>query len=284
MYPSSFAYHRAESVEDAISRLESNPDAKILSGGHSLIPAMKLRLAMPAELVDISKLDDLKSISIGEDVRIGAGVTYQAISGHPELSRLYPILQMAIHEIGDLQVRARGTFGGALAHADPAADLTAVFVALNGRVKVQSSTGEREIAADELFEDLWTTTIQPNEILTEIILPLPAESAGMAYVKHAHPASGYAVVGVAAVITMEQGRIQDSRVSVTGATSRPERLMAVEDALKGSEVSPEGVAAAAAHAAEGLSINGDPYADEEYRAQLVRVLTGRALEHATAGQ
>jgi carbon-monoxide dehydrogenase medium subunit len=284
MYPSSFAYHRAESVADAISRLEANPDAKILSGGHSLIPAMKLRLAMPGELVDISKLDELKSISIGDEVRIGAGVTYRAVADHPELARLFPILPMAIHEIGDIQVRARGTFGGALAHADPAADITAVFVALGGRVKVVSATGEREIAADDLFEDLWTTTIQPNEVLTEIILPAPVSGAGMAYVKHAHPASGYAVVGIAAVVSMNEGSVQDSRVVVTGATSRPERLTSVEDAMRGVVASPEAIQAAASMAAEGISINGDPYADEQYRAQLVRVLTRRALEHAASGR
>jgi carbon-monoxide dehydrogenase medium subunit len=233
--------------------------------------------------VDISKLDDLKSIIIGDEIRIGAGVPYQAIANHPELARLFPILPMAIHEIGDIQVRARGTFGGALAHADPAADLTAVFVALGGRVRVVSATGERQIAADDLFEDLWTTSIQPNEILTEIILPKPAPGTGMAYVKHAHPASGYAVVGIAAVITMDDGSVQDSRIVVTGATSRPERLSAVEDALRGNVASPEVLRAAASIASVGISINGDPYADEEYRAHLVRVLTRRALEHAASG-
>lgn len=282
MFASSFAYHRAESVADAVSRLEANPDAKILSGGHSLIPAMKLRLAMPSELVDISKLDELKTITVGDEIRIGAGVSYQAIAEHPEISRLLPILPMAIHQLGDLQVRARGTFGGALAHSDPAADLTAVFLALNGRVKVVSSTGEREIAADDFFVDLWTTSMQPNEVLTEVIIPRPADGARMAYMKHAHPASGYAVAGVAAVLTLSGTAVQDARVAVTGATSRAERLQAVEDALRGVELTSTTMESASAVAAEGIDVNGDHYADEEYRGQLLRVLTKRALEHIGA--
>lgn len=279
MFASSFAYHRAESVADAVGRLDANPDAKILSGGHSLIPAMKLRLAMPGELVDISKLDELKSITVGDEIHIGAGVAYRDIASHADLEGMFPILPMAIEDIGDLQVRARGTFGGSVAHADPAADLTAVFVALNGRAKLVSSTGEREVAADAFFVDLWTTAMEPNEVLTEIILPRPAEGARMAYVKHSHPASGYAVVGVAAVATVGGDGTRDARVVVTGSTSRPERLTAVEDAINGAWLSAETIVSASQHAAEGVDINGDTYADEEYRAQLMRVLTRQALEH-----
>lgn len=279
MFASSFAYHRAESVADAVARLDANPDAKILSGGHSLIPAMKLRLAMPGELVDISKLDELKSITVGDEVRIGAGVAYRDIASHAELARMFPILPMAIRQVGDLQVRARGTFGGSVAHADPAADLTAVFVALNGRAKLVSSGGEREVPADEFFLDLWTTALEPNEVLTELNLPLPADGARMAYVKHAHPASGYAVVGIAAVATIEGDGTTDARVVVTGATSRPTRLGAVEDAVNGASLSADTISSASSHAADGIDINGDTYADAEYRAQLVRVLTRQALEH-----
>lgn len=278
MFASSFAYHRAESVADAAARLEANPDAKILSGGHSLIPAMKLRLAMPGELVDISKLDELKSITVGDEVHIGAGVAYRDIAAHAEIAEIFPIFAAAIDKIGDLQVRARGTFGGAVAHADPAADLTAVFVALNGRAKLVSSSGEREVPADEFFLDLWTTAMEPNEVLTEIILPRPAEGSRMTYVKHSHPASGYAVVGIAAVATLDNGSVQDARVVVTGATSRPEHLTALEDAVRGSSLDAETIASAASHAADGVDVNGDTYADEEYRAQLMRVLARQALE------
>jgi aerobic carbon-monoxide dehydrogenase medium subunit len=282
MYPASFAYHRAESVEDAIARLEANPEASILSGGHSLIPAMKLRLAMPGEVVDISKLDALKSIQIGDEIRIGAGVTYRDIAAHDELQRLLPILPEAIGQVGDMQVRARGTFGGSIAHADPAADLTAVFMALDGRVKAVSSSGEREIGAEELFVDLWTTSLEPAEVITDVILPKPSVGTGMAYVKHAHPASGYAVVGLAAVVVVEDGAVQHARIVVTGATSKPTRLSAVEDALIGAPVNEDALQSASVKAPEGVEINGDPYADEEYRAQLMRVLTRQALERATA--
>ena len=282
MYPAAFAYHRAESVEDAVSRLEANPEAAILSGGHSLIPAMKLRLAMPGEVVDISKLDGLKGIEVGDEIRIGAGATYRDIASHTEVSRLLPIMPEAIGQIGDMQVRARGTLGGSLAHADPAADLTAVFLALDGRVKTVSSSGEREIAADEFFVDLWTTTLDPAEMITEVIVPKPADGARMTYVKHAHPASGYAVVGIAAVLGVENGTVQQARVVVTGATSKPTRLTAVEEALLGATVSAGTIETAAAKAPEGVDINGDQYADEAYRAQLMRVLTRQALERATA--
>ncbi len=278
MFASSFAYHRAESVADAAARLDANPDAKILSGGHSLIPAMKLRLAMPGELVDISKLDELKSITVGNDVHIGAGVSYRDIAAHAEIAEMFPILPVAINVIGDLQVRARGTFGGAVAHADPAADLTAVFVALNGRAKLVSSSGEREVPADDFFLDLWTTAMEPNEVLTEIILPRPVEGSRMTYVKHSHPASGYAVVGIAAVATFDGAAVKDARVVVTGATSRPEHLTALEDALRGSSLDAEAISAAASHAADGVDVNGDTYADEEYRAQLMCVLAKQALE------
>jgi aerobic carbon-monoxide dehydrogenase medium subunit len=278
MFASSFAYHRAKSVSDAISRLEANPDAKILSGGHSLIPAMKLRLAMPDEVVDISALPELKTITVDEEVRIGAGVSYQAIADHAEIASIFPILPEAIRRIGDLQVRARGTFGGALAHADPAADLTAVFVALQGHVKATSSSSERVIAADEFFKDLWTTSLLPNEVLTEVVLPRPADGQRMAYVKHAHPASGYAVVGIAAVISFSGTTVSDARIVVTGATSRPERLMAVEKAVIGEGLTSEAISAAADRAAEGVEINGDTYADEEFRAHLMRVLVRQALD------
>lgn len=282
MYPASFAYHRADSVEDAIARLEANPEASILSGGHSLIPAMKLRLAMPGEVVDISKIDGLKAIEVGDEIRIGAGATYRDIAVHEGIRAHLPILPEAISQVGDMQVRARGTFGGSIAHADPAADLTAVFVALDGRVKAVSSSGEREIGADEFFVDLWTTSLEPTEVITEVILPKPTQGAGMAYVKHSHPASGYAVVGIAAVVVVQSGSVQQARIVVTGATSKPTRLSAVEDALNGATVNGDAIRNASEKAAEGIDINGDPYADEEYRAQLMRVLTRQALERATA--
>jgi aerobic carbon-monoxide dehydrogenase medium subunit len=282
VFPASFAYHRASSVSEAVSLLKSDPEAKILAGGHSLIPAMKLRLATPGALVDIGRIPELRGISVSDEAHIGAMVTYDAIRAHRQLGEAFPILAEAINVIGDQQVRARGTLGGSIAHADPAADLTAVFLALNGRVKATSSTGEREIPADDLFVDLWTTSLEPQEVITEVILPLPASGTGMAYEKHSHPASGYAVVGVAVTVPIEGGIVASPRIVITGATSKPTRASAAEDALSGQALSEEAITAAADLAASGLEVNGDPYASEAYRTHLIKVLVRRALERALA--
>ncbi|HVL24488.1 MAG TPA: xanthine dehydrogenase family protein subunit M [Thermomicrobiales bacterium] len=278
MFPSSFSYHRAGSVAEAVSLLAANPDAKILAGGHSLIPAMKLRLAAPESLVDIGRIAELRGIAVADEAHIGATATYDAIRSHAQLRDAFPILVEAINVVGDQQVRARGTLGGSLAHADPAADLTAVFLALNGRIRATSPSGEREIAADDLFVDLWTTSLEPNEVVTEVILPLPAAGTRMAYEKHAHPASGYAVVGVAVALAVEDGVVANPRIVITGATSKPTRASAAEAALAGKALDAESIGAAAAQAAVGLEINGDPYASEAYRAHLISVLVRRALE------
>jgi carbon-monoxide dehydrogenase medium subunit len=282
VFPTSFTYHRAQSIEDAVAMLQQNPDAKILAGGHSLIPAMKLRLAAPRALVDIGRIAELCEIRVGDDVHIGAMVTYNEIRDHVELATLFPMLPEAISVVGDQQVRARGTLGGAIAHADPAADLTAVFHALNGRIKVTGPSGEREIAADDVFVDLWTTSLEPNELLTTIVIPRPSEGTKMAYAKHSHPASGYAVVGVAVVLAISDGSVSDARVVVTGATSRSARAAGAEAALIGQSLTQTTIVDAASKASTGLKINGDTYASEEYRAHLVNVITRRALEQAAA--
>ena len=282
MYPASFEYYKATSVADAIGRLVANPDAKILAGGHSLIPAMKLRLATPGELVDLGGLADLKGITFDGGARIGAMATYNEVRDHAELAAAYPILVQAINRIGDQQVRARGTLGGSLAHNDPAADLTAVFLALGGEVTVQGTDGERVIAADDLLVDLWTTSLDVNEIITEVRLPALAAGTIQAYEKHSHPASGYAVVGVAVVIGVEGGNVTSARIAITGATSTSTRATGSETALIGQALTSENIAAAANLAADGLDINGDHYASTEYRAHLVKVLTRKALEKASA--
>lgn len=282
MFPTSFAYHRADSVADAVAMLAQNPEAKILAGGHSLVPAMKLRLAAPGAIIDISRIPALRDIHLDDrHIHIGATATYDAIRDHSELASVLPIFSQAINVIGDQQVRARGTLGGSIAHADPAADLTAVFVALNGRVRVTGPAGEREIAADDLFIDLWTTALDPGEVLTEVVIPRPEAGTRMVYMKHAHPASGYAVVGVAVVLPVADGVISDPRVVITGATSRPERATAAEASLTGQALSDDTIASAASVAAQGLDINGDSYANEDYRAHLVTVMTRRALERAS---
>ena len=282
MFPSAFAYHRAASLDEAVSLLGQSDDAKILAGGHSLIPAMKLRLAAPGTLIDIGRIPALREIQVGDEARIGAMATYDAIRDHGGLASAFPILAEAISVIGDQQVRARGTFGGSLAHADPAADLTAVFLALNGRVKAVSVDGERVIPGDELFVDLWTTVLEPNEIITEVILPLPAAGTRMAYLKHAHPASGYAVVGVAVLLPIADGVVRSPRVAITGATSKATRATPVEQALEGQALGAATIAAAAAGAADGLEINGDAYASEDFRAHLVSVMVRRALERVAS--
>lgn len=282
MFPTSFTYHRAHSVSEAVAALEQNTDAKILAGGHSLIPAMKLRLAAPGALVDIGRIAELREIRVDSEAHIGAMVTYNQIRDHAELARLFPIFTEAINVIGDQQVRARGTLGGAIAHADPAADLTAVFQALNGRVRVTGPSGEREIAADDVFIDLWTTSLDSNEVLTEIVIPLPKAGTTMAYAKQSHPASGYAVVGVAVVLPVSGGIVSDARVVVTGATSRPTRAKGAEEALSGQSLDGNIIAEAASAASAGLEINGDSYASEEYRGHLVGVMTRRALERAAS--
>lgn len=280
MYPASFEYHKATSIADAVSRLAANPDAKILAGGHSLIPAMKLRLATPGELVDLGGVSDLTGISVANGARIGAMTTYNEIRDHTELAAKYPILPQAIKRIGDQQVRAHGTIGGSLAHNDPAADLTAVFLALGGEVIAVGGNGERVISADDLFVDLWTTSLEPDEIITEVRLPDVSASTVMAYEKHAHPASGYAVVGIAVLVVVDGGTVSSARIAVTGATSTATRSSAAESALVGRALTAESIRAAAELASEGLDINGDHYASSEYRAHLVRVLTRRALERA----
>lgn len=273
MIPVAFSYHKAVSVDDAIARISENPEAKILAGGHSLVPAMKLRLAAPGELVDITGLDELKTITVGDAVEIGALVTYNELRDHPVISEKLPIMAECIHHVGDRQVRARGTFGGSIAHADPAADLTAVLLALGGHVNVKGPNGERSIPVEEYFVDLWTTALEPEEVLTSITIPLPEEGAKMTYVKHRHPASGYAVVGIA-VVADGFG----ARVTVTGATSKPEHLAGAEDALKAG-ITPESIEAAAQRATEGITVNGDLYADEEYRSHLVGQMVKKALQN-----
>jgi carbon-monoxide dehydrogenase medium subunit len=258
--------------------LTNNPDAKILAGGYSLIPAMKLRLAQPGELVDLADIAELKGIAIDGDARIGAMTTYNQLRDHAGLAAAYPILPEAIGVIGDLQVREHGTFGGALAHNDPAADLTAVFLALNGDVTVHGGDGERTIPADELFVDLWTTTLNPDEIITHIRLPATSDTTRMGYEKHAHPASGYAIVGVAAVLRLDGDTVSGVRIAVTGATSVPVRAKAAEDALTGRTLDAESIAAGVSVVADGLDINGDHHATVAYRTHLLKVHTDRLLK------
>lgn len=283
MFPTSFAYHRATSVADAVAMLAGHPEAKLLAGGHSLIPAMKLRLAAPAMLIDLGPVGDLKGVARdGGAVTIGAMTTYDELRSADGIAETFASIPEAINVIGDQQVRANGTIGGTLAHNDPAADLTAVFLALGGSVEVVGQAGQRTIAGEDLFVDLWTTSLEPDEVITRVVLPVPEGGSRQAYRKHAHPASGYAVVGIAVAVEEANGAVSKASIVVTGATSKPTHATAAEAALSGKAFDASAIAAAAEVAAEGLEINGDAYASEPYRAQLVKVLTKRALEAALA--
>jgi len=283
MFPSQFEYHKPATVQEAVRQLQQNPEAKILAGGHSLLPAMRLRLAAPAALVDLGQIDDLRGINVNGGVRLGAMTTYQQLIDSAELKHALPLLGQVAYHVGDPQVQARGTVGGSLAHADPAADFTAVVLALGGQVKAVGPNGERTISADDFFVDILTTALEPEEVLTEISFPAISGKVGAAYEKHRHPASGYAVVGVAAVLSLGSGdTVESARIAVTGATSKATRAAAAEQALTGKPLSAETIAAAAQAAPEGLEINGDHYASADYRRHLVSVYTRRALEHAAA--
>lgn len=280
MYPQQFEYVRPSSVEEAIGILSSDPDAKVLAGGHSLIPAMKLRLAAPGTVVDIGKIDGLKGIDSRGGAKIGALTTYASIVESDKLGD-FPMLQDATKQVGDPSVRNRGTIGGSMAHNDPAADLTAVVLALNGSVTAQGKSGARDIALDDLFVGLLTTSLTEDEIITSVNIPNDYADAKQAYVKHAHPASGYAVVGVAVAVKEKDGKVESARIAVTGAPDHAKRSSAAEAALVGKALDADTIAAAAAVAADDLGeLNGDVYASPEYRAHLVRVLTKRALNKA----
>lgn len=281
MFPNQFEYHRPDSVQAAAAILAADPEAKVLAGGHSLIPAMKLRLASPSALVDLSGVGGLTGIDTSNGLTIGAMTTYAALRDSAELRNLVPMIPEAANNVGDPAVQARGTLGGALAHSDPAADFTAIFLALNGEVEVTGTNGSRRIGADDLFVDLFTTALEPDEIITSISFPGLQPGTKAAYEKFRHPASGYAVVGVAVVVpTGGDGTVDGARIAVTGATSKATRATAAEQALQGKSLTAENIAAAAAVAGEGLEINGDHFASADYRRHLVGVLTGRALNRA----
>ena len=280
MYPASFDYRRPATVEEAIALLTKHgDDAKLLAGGHSLIPAMKLRLARPAVVVDIGRIANLSYIrEAGGAIAIGAMTTHQEIESSTLLRDKSPLLAETASHIGDVQVRNRGTIGGSLAHADPAADYPAAILALDAEIDLVGPRGKRTVKAPAFFVDLLQTAIGPDEILTEIRVPLTAKS--VAYEKTEQKASGFALAGVAAVVTAD-----GIRVGITGVAATAYRAVAVEQALAGQR-SPAAaaIAAAAAHAADGVEPLGDIHASPAFRAHLVEVNTRRAIERALGRQ
>ena len=283
MIPDPFEYHVAHSLDEA-SRLvaQFGADGKILAGGHSLVPLMKFRLAAPKYLVDIGRLGDLKYIrEDGENIEIGALSTHYQIESSEILKVKCPLLPETAAEIGDVQVRNRGTIGGSISHADPAGDWPAPIVALDSEIKAVSTRGERWIAARDLFVELLTTALDADEIVTAVRVPTLGARTGSTYSKVRHPASGYAMVGIAVVVSLdEQGHIAQARVGVTGVGPKAYRAAAVEEALQGKPASAKGLGEASAHAADGVEVNSDLYASAEYRTHLARIYTRRALERA----
>jgi carbon-monoxide dehydrogenase medium subunit len=286
MYPAGFSYHRATSVQDAIARLAQEPDAKLLAGGHSLLPTMKLRLASPSTLVDLGGVQELRGIRRdGDTIAIGALTTHREIEFSKELKAACPILPEAAALIGDPLVRNRGTIGGSVAHADPAADFPAVLLALGATLQVEGPKGRRSIAADDFFLGLFTTALQGDELLTGIHVPAAKAAGagtGMAYEKFPHPASRYAIVGAAVVVGVAGGVCRTARVALTGAGSHALRLSSLESTLVGKPLDEPTIAAACEKVIAPDDLLSDQFASSEYRAHLAAVLSRRALTRAAA--
>lgn len=276
MHPAPFDYVRASSLAEAIALLARHgDDAKILAGGHSLIPAMKLRLARPSVVIDIGGVADLAYVREGAPIAIGAMTTHRAIEASPLLNERCPLLPQVASQIGDVQVRNRGTIGGSLAHADPAADWPAAMLALDAEIVLAGPSGTRTVKAADFFTGVMQTAIGPGEILCE--MRVPATGRGVAYVKTEQKASGFALCGVAAVV---DAKAQAARIGITGVGATAYRASAVEQVLAGRPINAGAIASAATRAAEGVDPLSDIHATAEFRANLARVNTARALTSA----
>jgi carbon-monoxide dehydrogenase medium subunit len=282
MYPVPFEYHRAGSVDEAVALLARYGESgRLLAGGHSLLPLMKLRLAEPRHLVDIRRIPGLSGVrEEGGALIIGAATSHQDLVRSPLVRERLPILSEAAAQIGDAQVRNMGTIGGSLAHADPAADLPAVMLALGAELVVVGPKGRRAIPVDRFFVKLFTTSLSAGELLTEVRVPLPAAGSGGAYAKFPHPASRYAVVGVAALLTVSAGKISAARVAITGVGGKAVRAAATEAALVGQGAEAAVVAAAAERAVDGLDVRSDPRMAPDYWRALAITFTRRAVATA----
>lgn len=282
MIAAPFEYVRAHTIDEALSLLAQNEDAKVLAGGHSLIPAMKLRLAQPPLLVDISRIKDLTYIREEEgQIRVGAMTTHYQIESSDLLKTICPLLPDCASHIGDMQVRNKGTIGGSVAHADPAGDWPAAIIALNAEIVATSKNGERTIKADDFFVDMLTTALEPGEILREIRINRANGRTGHAYVKMPHPASGFAVVGVAANLSFNgSSECKSASIGITGVSAKAYRAAGVESALNGATLNDATIASAANHATDGVDLNGDLFASDEYRRHLAEVYVRRAIASA----
>jgi carbon-monoxide dehydrogenase medium subunit len=278
-----FDYFAPESVSEALALLGRHPEGRVLAGGQSLIPMMKLRLSSPSHLIDLGRIAELNYIvETNGHIRIGAMSTHSQVETSETVRQKCPLLAEAAGHIGDVQVRNLGTIGGSLSHADPAADYPAALQALRAQVRLVSAKGERTMAIEEFLVDAFTTALEPGEILYEVIAPVDPRGAGSAYLKLQQPASGFAVVGVAAQIGVKEGNISLARVGITGVASKSYRARLVETALQGRPAAAATLAEASRLAAEGVEPLSDMYAGADYRAHTARVYTRRALEQALA--
>ena len=283
MYPSNFDYYRARSLADVHALIAAHPGAKVLAGGHSLLPLLKLRLAAPLALVDIGRVPELRGIKRqGDHISIGALTTHAEIAGSADLRASAQALSEAASMIGDPAVRTRGTIGGNVAHADPASDLPTVLVALNARMIVSGPGGERAIPADEFFTGIMMTALDDTEILTAVQVPATGRGQGSAYEKFSHPASRYAVVGAAALISVKDGTCAAARVAIGGLLPSARRTASVEAALVGKALSDTEISDAAGKVAAdlGSDVSGDLFASADYRAAIAPVYLKRAIAAA----
>jgi aerobic carbon-monoxide dehydrogenase medium subunit len=280
--PAQFDYVRPSSVGEAVTALAGGgDDAKVIAGGQSLLPLLRLRLAYPSLLVDVGGLDDLVGVSdAGSQLLIGARTTHYQLVHDPLIGAHCGLLAEAAATVADPAVRHRGTLGGSLAHADPAGDLPAVVLALDGTLIVRGPAGEREIPAGDFFVDYLTTALEPGEILTGVRVPKLGDDWGYRYEKFHRTAQAWAIVGVAALVRRSDGHVAEARVGLTNMGSVPIRAAAVEAAAAGAQASSDALRAAAASAAEGTQPPADLHGQPDYRRHLAQVLTGRALEAA----
>jgi carbon-monoxide dehydrogenase medium subunit len=279
MIPAAFDYVRPSSVSEAVTALgEAGEDGKVLAGGQSLIPVLRLRLAYPSTIVDVGRIDEIQGVrDDGDAIVIGAMTTHDDVMHDALVQQYAPLIAQATATVADPQVRHRGTFGGALAHADPAGDLGAVAVALDCEFVATGPSGERRIAAADFFEDYLTTALSPEEILTSIRVPKLGDGWSSHYEKFNRVAQAWSIVAVAAVVKRSNGSIEQARIGLTNMGSTPLRASAVESALAGADASAEAIGAAAEHAAEGTNAPSDLSGKADYREHLARVLTKRAV-------
>jgi aerobic carbon-monoxide dehydrogenase medium subunit len=283
--PAAFDYERADSVDGAVKLLEqSGGDAKLIAGGHSLLPLMRLRLSTPSLLIDIDRISDLAYVrEAGDQIEIGALSRMGDLAKDPVLAQHNSFIAHVCGQVGDPQVRHRGTIGGSVAHGDPASDPPTALLALDADIVARGPGGERTIPAGEFFTSLFETALQPTEVLTSVRVPKLPSGTGWSYQKFHRRAIDWAIVGAAAVVDRQNGNVATARVALTNMDSKPVRAAGVESAAAGAGTDTDSLAAAASHAAEGTNPPSDTNGSAEYRTELVKVLVRRALEEATAG-